>query len=91
MFQRIVNEFSWTLVDMNNDVQITGIRHQQKSVNGYNSLPNVFTREDVARCFGYNKDNSVTKKISRLIQNHQIEELEGESGGKYRKLRQLVL
>ena len=77
--------------DMNNDVQITGIRHQQKSVNGYNSLPNEFTREDVARCFGYNKDNSVTKKISRLIQNHQIEEMEGESGGKYRKLRQLVL
>lgn len=77
--------------DMNNDVQITGIRHQQKSVNGYNSLPNEFTREDVARCFGYNKDNSVTKKISRLIQNHQIEEMVGESGGKYRKLRQLVI
>ena len=77
--------------DMNNDVQITGIRHQQKSVNGYNSLPNVFTREDVARCFGYNKDNSVTKKISRLIQNHQIEEMDGDSDGKYRKLKQLVL
>ena len=77
--------------DMNNDVQITGIRHQQKSVNGYNSLPNEFTREDVARCFGYNKDNSVTKKISRLIQNHQIEEMVGDSGGKYRKLRQLVI
>ena len=77
--------------DMNNDVQITGIRHQQKSVNGYNSLPNVFTREDVARCFGYNKDNSVTKKISRLIQNHQIEEMDGDSDGKYRKLKQLIL
>ena len=77
--------------DMNNDVQITGIRHQQKSVNGYNSLPNEFTREDVARCFGYNKDNSVTKKISRLIQNHQIEEMDGDSDGKYRKLKQLIL
>ncbi len=34
--------------DMNNDVQITGKRHQQKSMDGYNRLPCVFTKEDVA-------------------------------------------
>ena len=31
--------------DMNNDVQITGKRHQQKSVDGYNRLPDVFNKE----------------------------------------------
>ena len=76
--------------DMNNDVQITGRRHQQKSVNGYNSLPNPFTRDDVAKCFNYDKDNSVTKKISRLIQNHQIEQINEETGIKYRKLEQMI-
>ena len=37
--------------DMNNDVQITGKRHQQKSVDGYNRLPEVFAKEDVMKCF----------------------------------------
>ena len=65
--------------DMNNDVQITGRRHQQRSLDGYNRLPEVFTREDVKKCFGYNNDNTVTKKISRLINMHAIEEIKNET------------
>ena len=59
--------------DMNNDVQITGKRHQQKSVDGYNRLPEVFTKEDVMRCFGYSSDGSVKSKIKRLIDSKLIE------------------
>ena len=69
--------------DMNNDVQITGTHHKQKSVDGYNRLPSVFTKEDVAKCFGYDKDDSISKKIRRLTQNHSIMQMED---GKYKKL-----
>ncbi len=73
--------------DMNNDVQITGMRHQQKSVDGYNRLPEVFTKEDVIRCFGYDNPEAVRKKIYRLTQASQIEIIkDGEEKGKYRKL-----
>ena len=73
--------------DMNNDVQITGKRHQQKSVDGYNRLPDVFTKEDVIRCFGYDNPEAVRKKIYRLTQASQIEIIkDGEEKGKYRKL-----
>jgi hypothetical protein len=73
--------------DMNNDVQITGKRHQQKSVDGYNRLPEVFTKEDVIRCFGYDNPEAVRKKIHRLTQASQIEIIkDGEEKGKYRKL-----
>jgi len=73
--------------DMNNDVQITGKRHQQKSVDGYNRLPEVFTKEDVIRCFGYDNPEAVRKKIYRLTQASQIEIIkDGEEKGKYRKL-----
>ena len=52
--------------DMNNDVQITGKRHQQKSVDGYNRLPEVFTKEDVRSCFGYESETKY-KKIRKFI------------------------
>ena len=59
--------------DMNNDVQISGKRHQQKSVDGYNRLPDVFNKEDVMRCFGYDKPRSALKKIARLRDSKYIE------------------
>ena len=59
--------------DMNNDVQITGKRHQQKSVDGYNRLPDVFTKEDVIKCFGYDNDSSAKVKIKRLQDDGIIE------------------
>ena len=62
--------------DMNNDVQISGKRHHQKSVEGYNRLPEVFTREDVMKCFGYNNDSVVNSKIKRLLDDHLAEKCE---------------
>ena len=77
--------------DMNNDVQFTGKRHQQKSVEGYNRLPDVFTKEDVVRCFGYENDNSVRTKLARLVNNHQVEKIQdGDNKGKYQKLSKIL-
>ena len=59
--------------DMNNDVQISGKRHAQKSVDGYNRLPDVFTKEDVIKCFGYDNDSSAKVKIKRLQDDGIIE------------------
>ena len=78
--------------DMNNDVQISGKRHQQKSVDGYNRLPEVFTKEDVMKCYGYNNENSVKTRIGRLKKDNQIEIItDGEDQGKYRKLQKMVM
>ena len=77
--------------DMNNDVQITGKRHYQKSVNGYNQLPEVFTKEDVVKCFGYSNKNGASVKIQRLIDQHLIVDIqEGEDKGKYKKINQML-
>lgn len=77
--------------DMNNDVQITGKRHYQKSVNGYNQLPEVFTKEDVVKCFGYSNKNGASVKIQRLIDQHLIAEIqEGDDKGKYKKINQML-
>ena len=78
--------------DMNNDVQITGQRHQQKSVNGYNRLPDVFTKEDIAKCFGYDNLNSVNTKLRRLLESHLVEKItEGENVGNYKKNNQMIV
>jgi len=78
--------------DMNNDVQITGKRHQQKSVEGYNRLPEVFTREHVMKSFGYDKINTAVKKIGRLIESKFICIINDEEGDevKYRKVSQNI-
>ena len=77
---------------MNNDVQFTGKRHQQKSVDGYNRLPDVFTKEDVMKCFGYDKADTVSKKIRRLLSGNLIELItEGENKGSYRKQTKLIV
>ena len=78
--------------DMNNDVQITGKRHHQKSVDGYNRLPEVFTTEDVQKCFGYDNENTIKSKIRRMLQDGVIEKLSDSKGnGSYRKLNRMIV
>ena len=78
--------------DMNNDVQITGKRHQQRSVDGYNRLPDVFTKEDVMKCFGYNSEDSVKTKLRRLLENNLVEKIiEGDDKGSYKKRNKLAI
>ena len=77
--------------DMNNDVQITGKRHYQKSVDGYNRLPEVFDKEDIKRCFGNDGSAYVAMKIKRFSEDRLIERIEdGEQRGKFRKLVKLM-
>ena len=77
--------------DMNNDVQITGKRHYQKSVDGYNRLPEVFDKEDIKRCFGNDGSAYVAMKIKRFSEDRLIERIEdGEQKGKFRKLVKLM-
>ncbi len=79
--------------DMNNDVQITGKRHQQKSVDGYNRLPEVFTKEDVRSCFGYESESTVRGKLKRLIDSGMVQKLEEDENGcvqvKYKKVSRM--
>ena len=80
--------------DMNNDVQITGRRHYQKSQEGYQRLPEVFTVEDVNKCFGYNNENSAFTKIKRLIDAGRAVKCEeyvenGHVKRMYRKVNQM--
>ena len=82
--------------DMNNDVQITGKRHQQKSVDGYNRLPEVFCVEDVIRSFGYQNEPAAFMKIKRLLDGKMItieEEFvkDGHKKKKYRKINSMGL
>ena len=78
--------------DMNNDVQITGKRHQQRSIDGYNRLPDMFTSEDVMKCFGYKENNGACMKISRLEKEKAIVKIkEGDNAGKYQKLKKMLV
>jgi hypothetical protein len=82
--------------DMNSDVQVTGSRHRQKSVDGYNRLPEEFSKEDVIHCFGYKGDSSAFVKIKRLMDKGLIEKYEetdkdGHVCTKYRKLSKMGL
>ena len=76
--------------DMNNDVQTASHRHQQRSIDGYNRLPDTFTRDDVMRCFGYDQHRSASKKISRLKEAHYIEQIDDQGEERFRKLIQLM-
>ena len=74
--------------DMNSDVQFTGKRHRQRSVDGYNRLPQIFTREDVIKAFGNNNKTFVSMKLSRLEKDQYICKIEdGDDAGKFKKMK----
>ena len=77
--------------DRNNDVQVGGKRHHQKSVEGFNRLPEIFTREDVMKCFGYKNESGVNSKIKRLVDDKMIEvsELFVEDGHQHFKYKKI--
>ena len=78
--------------DMNNDVQFTGKRHQQKSVEGYNRLPTEFSIEDIMKCFGYDRMNSAEVKLKRLKDYGAVEKIGVVDGKtKYRKKNEMML
>jgi len=63
-------------------------RHKNKSWRGYHQLPDIFTSEDVDRCFNYQgKQGSICSKLKRLQDDGMAQKIRsGEDKGKYRKL-----
>ena len=50
-------------------------------------LPDVFTKEDVTKCFGYDNNSATMMRLKRLLDSCLIEEIEdGANKGKYRKI-----
>ena len=67
------------------------LRRNQKTVEGFNRLPDVFTTEDVMRCFNLQTESAVWVKISRFQKDRLIEKAEkivvdGKTKVKYRKI-----
>ncbi|MBR0264088.1 MAG: hypothetical protein IJQ60_09445 [Prevotella sp.] len=77
--------------DMNSDVQISGKRHYQKTVSGFNLLPEIFTLDDVTTCFAYKNKNGAYMKIKRLLDQNLAKPInEGVNKGKYKKICLIV-
>ena len=66
------------------------IRRNQKTIEGFNRLPNEFTIDDVSRCFNLNPDPARVK-INRLQRDHLVEKIgeikeNGTTKNKFRKI-----
>ena len=56
------------------DASVNVQRHQ-KTYEAFARLPEVFTNEDVMRCFNLGSDGAVRSKTRRLISDHLIEKV----------------
>jgi hypothetical protein len=66
------------------------VRRNQKTIEGFNRLPNEFTIDDVSRCFQLNQDPARVK-INRLQKDHLVEKIgeikeNGTIKSKFRKI-----
>lgn len=61
--------------------------YQQKSIYGYRALPDIFTIDDVCRCFQYDSLGSAYSRVKRFMDDYLIEKIRtGKDAGKYRKV-----
>ena len=72
------------------------VQRRQKTLEGFNRLPDEFTIEDVVRCFNLSSEGAARMKIKRLQSDHLIEKLgdgrkAGTSKSSYRKTGNLML
>lgn len=68
--------------------QLSGKHYQGHTALAYNRLPNVFTPEDVDKCYGYEGNkNSIYSCLKRLQDDGKAQRIRaGQEKGKYRKL-----
>ncbi len=68
--------------------QLIGKHNQGHTALAYSRLPDVFTREDVDRCYGYDGNkNSINSCMKRLQDDGKVQRIRaGQDKGKYRKL-----
>ena len=72
------------------------VQRKQKTFEGFERLPEVFTSEDVMRCFNLSSEGAARMKIKRLQSDHLIEKMgdgrkAGASKSNYRKTGNLML
>ena len=51
------------------------LQRKQKTLEGFSRLPEVFTSEDVMRCFGLNTNSSARVRVARFLKDHLVERL----------------
>ena len=68
--------------------QASNVRHKQKTWLGYRRLPEVFSSDDVDKCFNYEgKTGSICSRLKRLQDQGLAQKItSGKDKGKYRKL-----
>jgi hypothetical protein len=66
--------------DNKNREASANFRHNPKTVEAFNRLPETFTSEDVMRCFGLTSDGAVRSKTRRLLGDHLIEKVSDGRG-----------
>jgi hypothetical protein len=72
------------------------IQRRQKTFEAFSRLPEVFTSEDVVRCFGMKNNASARVRLSRLLKDNlavKVEEFEenGTTKARYRKTGNVML
>ena len=71
------------------------VQRQQKTIEGFNRLPEVFTTDDVMRCFNLKSSNCAQMKITRMTKDHFVEKAEsfkenGRLKWRYRKNTSII-
>jgi hypothetical protein len=62
-------------------------KHHSRTKQAYMNLPDIFTMDDVIRCFSLNSLGSGCSRLKRLQDDGLAEKIRsGENKGKYRKL-----
>ena len=56
------------------------VQRKQKTIDGFERLPEEFTAEDVVRCFNLGSSSSARGKIMRLTHDHLVEKVREERG-----------
>ena len=51
------------------------LQRKQKTKEAFSRLPEVFTSEDVMRCFGLNTNSSARVRVARFLKDHLVERL----------------
>ena len=72
------------------------VQRRQKTIEGFERLPDEFTCNDVIRCFNLSSEGAARMKIKRLLSDHLIEKLgdgrqAGASKANYRKTGNLMM
>ena len=76
--------------DNKNREASVNIRRKQVTLDGFNRLPEFFTKEDVIRCFNLRTESAAWAKISRFLKDRLIERSDENGVVRYKKIGMMV-